>query len=134
MPTIQNPRLEALAQGLARGLGVQEATREAGYSRQYGVTRRRAEREDVLVRAAEIQRQTALDARDLTPVIEMLTDLAAASRELGTAAAMTAAKSALAEAGRLKALLPHAPTAPIIRAPVLSDEQWAAKWAHLARD
>jgi hypothetical protein len=134
MPTIQNPRLEALAQGLARGLGVQEATREAGYSRQYGVTRRRAEREDVLVRAAEIQRQAALDARDLTPIIEMLTDLAAASRKLGSAAAMTAAKSALAEAGRFKGLLPHAPTAPIIRPPVLSDEQWAAKWAHLARD
>jgi hypothetical protein len=134
MPTIQNPRLEALAQGLARGLGVQEATREAGYSRQYGVTRRRAEREDVLVRAAEIQRQAALDARDLTPIIEMLTDLAAASRELGTAAAMTAAKSALAEAGRLRGLLPHAPTAPIIRPPVLSDEQWAKQWAHLSRD
>jgi hypothetical protein len=134
MPTIQNTRLEALAQGLARGLGVQEATREAGYSRQYGVTRRRAEREDVLVRAAEIQRQTALDARDLTPIIAMLTDLAAASRKLGTAAAMTAAKSALAEAGRLRGLLPHAPTAPIIRPPVLSDEQWAKKWAHLARD
>lgn len=134
MPTIQNPRLEALAQGLARGLGVQEATREAGYSRQYGVTRRRAEREDVLVRAAEIQRQMALDRRDLTQIIQMLTDLAAASRELRTAAAMTAAKSALAEAARLKGLLPHAPDAPIIRPPVLSDQQWAAKWAHLSRD
>ena len=130
MGVIYNGKLEALAQGLSKGLDAQDAAKAAGYFRHTHQARQRARRADVLERVAEIERERMAAARDLTPVIEAAMKMAEKSAGLETAAGLVAARGFLVEVARLKQMLP---TVPLARAPVLSDEAWAAKWAHLAR-
>jgi hypothetical protein len=130
MGVIYNGKLEALAQGLSKGLDAQDAAKAAGYFRHTHQARQRARRADVLERVAEIERERMAAARDLTPVIEAAMKMAEKSAALNTGPGMVAARGFLVEVARLKVMLP---TVPLARAPVLSDEAWAAKWAHLAR-
>ena len=131
MAILESSRLEALAQALAKGLGVQAASTEAGYSRQYEVSRQRAARLDVRARVAEIEADGLRAAADLTPIIDKLTELAEAASKLNSGTGMMAACRMLSEAARLKGLLPafeqlHATDG---LPPELTKEEWLAAFA-----
>jgi len=132
MGAFEDVRLEALAQALARGLPLHAATREAGYSRQTGMSRRRAGRYDVQTRVNEIKRERLDAAADPAPIIDLLMELGAAAGKLGTAAGMVAARGLLAEAARLKVKLVEeqgpATTYSIVP-PKLSKEEWLRAFA-----
>jgi hypothetical protein len=110
-----------MAQGVADGLCLKQAGIAAGYSRNstsciYKVARDPAFR----ARVETLIRQRQWGASDgLAPMIELMVDCAQSARELGNGAGMTAAHRLLAEAARLKQLLPP-PLAP----GELSDEDW----------
>ncbi|MGH6986435.1 MAG: hypothetical protein ACRED9_06295 [Caulobacteraceae bacterium] len=130
MSALDNPRLEALAQALADGLPIHEATRRAGFSRQSGMTRRRCARRDVRERIAEIRLERARTASDVRPVIEKMMALAEEAGKLKSGAGMTAAHKLLVEAARLKAT--HAPSRPRetwALPPQLSKEEWLDAFA-----
>lgn len=107
--------METLAQG--PGAGVAE---EPGDGRGEVVA---PDRND----AAEIEREQLLAAADFVPVIARLMDLARQARDLGTPAAMNAARGLLVEAARLKGLLaeqsPEARPEPILP-PRTTKEEW----------
>jgi hypothetical protein len=110
-----------MAQGVADGLCFKHAGVAAGYSRHstsciYKVAREPAfrARVETLIR----QRQWG-GSSDLAPVIEMMVDCAQSARGLGNGVGMTAAHRLLAEAARLKQLLPR-PLAP----GELSEDEW----------
>ena len=130
MAMLQNPRLEALAQALARQLGVQAANLEAGYSRQYEYSRQRAARADVRARVAEIEAEQLREAADLVPIIDKLVELADVASKLESGVGMMAACRMLSEAARLKGLLPS--FGDLYEEPLpprLSKEEWIAAFA-----
>jgi len=106
MAAFENARMETLAQGLAAGLALHEATAAAGFSRQNGMSRRRAARADVTTRVAQIAAERIAKAADLVPVIDQLMTLAAKAETMTSAAALSAARGLLAEAVKVKAMLP----------------------------
>lgn len=125
-------RGEAFAQALAGGASPGRAWAEAGYVGHGHRARRRAAHPSVTQRVAEIGREKTLAAKDLTPVIEEMMRLATTAGELNTVAGLTAARGLLAEAARLKGLLPEPPWVPEEQFPrELSHEEWMAKYAHL---
>ena len=91
------------------------------------MSRRRAAREDVTRRVAEIGAEKIARAADLIPVIDQLMTLAAKANTMKSAAAMSAARGLLAEAVKVKAMLP-APAAahqgPWL--PTLTRAEWIA--------
>jgi len=116
MPALEDARMETLSQGA--GAGVAEAPAD-GRGEVVAPDRNDA--------AAEIKREELIAAADLAPVIAQLMDLAAQARDLGTPAAMNAARGLLVEAARLKGLLaeqcPEArPQRPL--PPQLTKEEW----------
>lgn len=73
MAALENPRLEKLAQGLAQGMGVSEASAYAGFSPSPGAATRRAKRGNVRARVEELQERTAKRAEiTAADLIEML--------------------------------------------------------------
>ncbi len=127
MAALDNPRREMFAQALARGCGPSQAEREAGYSRCSKATRARVASKQIKDRLAQIGKERAGgNSPDIGPVIDKLMELANASADLKTAAAMVAARGFLVEAARLKGLLP-APAPPPRRR--LSNEEWLAEYA-----
>jgi len=128
MGAFENVRMEALAQALAKGLPLHAATKEAGFSRQNDVSKRRAARADVVARVAEIAAERIETAADVVPLIAQLTELATAAGKLGSAAGMTAARGLLVEAARLKGLLRRTVESHRVaaepRVPVLSRDEW----------
>jgi hypothetical protein len=115
-PAFEDTRLEALAQ--ETGAEIAEAA---------GERRGEVVAPDGNDAPAEGGREQLLAAADLTPVIAQLMDLAREAQDLGTAAAMSAARGLLIEAARLKGLLaeqcPQA-TSGRLREPQLTKEEW----------
>ncbi len=130
MPALENVRLEALAQALARGLPLHAATAEAGFSRQNAMSKRRVQRPDVVKRVWEIEVERYEADADLRPLIAQLGDLADKSGELNTASAMVAARGLIADAAKLKGLLPKPAAKAEVLEPVLTTEEWIASTAH----
>ncbi|MBA3812295.1 MAG: hypothetical protein H0X27_11765, partial [Caulobacteraceae bacterium] len=130
MATMGKSRNEAFAQALAGGASPGRAWAEAGYVGHGHRARRRAADPAVKRRVAEIGREKTLAAKDLMPVIEEMMRLVKEASKLDTAAGLTAARGLLAEAARLKGLLPEPPWAP--EEPPrrrLTTEEWVAKYA-----
>lgn len=140
MPALNNPRHEALAKALSRGVSVREATIEVGLSpRHVGRILALSSREDFDARVAEL-REAAEWGEDLAlkPIHDQALKLANAAAKLESAAAMMAAKALLAEAARIRQSLPRrtpppavllAPPAQSPARPVLSKEEWLAAFA-----
>ena len=132
MAAFEDERREKFARGLTDGMPAWRAWEAAGYARNRHRARTVAAREDVKVRITEISEGRAWGgSSDLAPVIDECMRLAIKARTMNTAAAMVAARGLLAEAARLKALLPvAAPSADASRArPALSDDEWLAAYA-----
>lgn len=132
MAAMGKARAEAFAQALAGGASPGRAWTEAGYVGHEHRARGRAAHPTVTRRVAEIGREQTLAAKDLTPVIEEMMRLAKEAGKLNTVAGLTAARGLLAEAARLKGLLPEppwVPEAPLIR--TLSNDEWMAEYGHL---
>jgi hypothetical protein len=135
MPALEDKRLEALAQALARGEAVHAATREAGYSRQTGISRRRAELPVVSMRIEEIEREKWEASIDLTPVIDKLMFLVDQAGKQGTAAALVAARGLLADVASLKArraaeaAAATGPFQAVQLPPILTKEEWLKAFA-----
>ena len=93
---------------------------------------KRTRRADVVARVAEIRRAKALEAADLTPMIDALMATAKQAREEGkkSPAVLTAIRGLLVEAARLKGLAPPPPPLqarqPRVR---MTDEEWMATFA-----
>ncbi|MHB8530243.1 MAG: hypothetical protein ACYC8V_12150 [Caulobacteraceae bacterium] len=133
MTLLPRPRREAFAHALARGATPANAALEAGYSSpKKGAALARGK--DIADRANEIKDHLARGgSRDLGGVIDRLFDNAERAWKLESAGGMTAAKSSLVEAARLKQLLPE-PSAWAAPGPIyphdedLTDEQWMARY------
>jgi len=130
MAALPDKKREAFAQALASGMTPEEATREVKYgNRDRERIRARAARADVIARVAEIPRERALALADLAPVIERLIAAADVAAKQDSAAALVAMKGLLAEAGRLKGLVPKPPPAPAAPRRRLSETEWLALYA-----
>jgi len=132
MPVLDNAKLETFAQGLANDLTAEKAAKEAGYSDRSNHSRLRAKREKVVVRVHEIRTARKGDP-DLGPVIDALMAAAKAAAENTdtklTPAGLLAIRALLAEAGRLKGLVPPAAQLePWGIEPDLDDETWMARF------
>ena len=121
---LRNVRREAFAQAMARGTAPIDACSEAGYGRWYKQAKRLSTNAEIIARIEEIREHEAGGGSDdLAPVIDALMSLAKKAAGLNTAAAMGAARGALAEAARLKQLLPKPKTAGEIEAE-MQHEEW----------
>ncbi len=134
MPPFDAPRRERCAQFQARGASVAQASKKAGYPRHNTRAVARAAHPAMVRRIGEIKAEMARQGDpDLGPVIDAL--LAAAS-EAGkcdkireTAAGLVAIRGLLAEAARLKALVPkQAPLDYDLMEPDLPDDVWMARF------
>jgi len=125
------PRLEAFAQAIALGRTPVEAAIEAGYAPprnhlrlRLKLTEKRVEHLRTLLGGG--------NTRELAPIIEQMIRLAGKAAELETASGLASARGLLAEAARLKQLLPESPTSATAAtstapaAPALSREEWLA--------
>jgi len=117
---------EAFARGQARGLTQTEANAAAGYSRRNAS--RVAKNPAVQARIAELTKRIAWsETRDVLPLIESLKEAFDKALALDTGASLTAARGLVAEAARLKQMLPREKDAADERArrlQPLSDEEW----------
>ena len=104
---LTDPRHEALAQALARDDNVSAAGRTAGFGKNAAYAWRLSRSPKIIDRVAELV-QTAPwgGSSDLVPVINEMAKRGIEAGKLGTAAGMIAARQLLAEAARLKQLLP----------------------------
>ena len=130
---LDNRRWETLAQRLAEDVPFRQASKQAGYVHRWKERAlKRTKRADVVARVAEIHRAKALEAADLTPMIDALMATAKQAREEGkkSPAALTAIRGLLVEAARLRGLAPPPPPLqarqPRTR---MTDEEWMATFA-----
>ncbi len=140
MPALSFPRDEAFARALAMGRSQGAAGAEAGYARRHRLGGERAARPDIVARTRELgdARQWG-EAGDAATMIGALMRLAGQAGQMRTAAAMVAARGLVAEAAKLNQRIDDErretpdgapPINPAFRP--LSDEDWAAKYGHLA--
>ena len=140
MPILFDPRHEAFAQALARGLSALAASREAGYSPQERPcrARKRAAWPQMVERLAEITVATAWGGdTDLAKVFHEMMRLVEKAEEKESAAGLAIAKGLLTEAGRLRSLLPPGlgaappvePRPGLILPPPLTKEEWIEAFA-----
>jgi hypothetical protein len=130
---LDNRRWETLAQRLAGDVPFRQASKQAGYGHRWKERAlKRTKRADVVARVAEIRRAKALEAADLTPMIDALMAAAKDAQDMTekTPATLTAIRGLLVEAARLKGLapppLPAQPAQPRRR---MTDEEWMETFA-----
>ena len=100
-------QLEIFAEAYARGARIKDAGIAAGYAPESKAIYRRFHKEDFQERVRRHQRALLpAETPDLVPIIDRLMKAADAAVTLKSAAAMKAACDLLAEAARLKRLLP----------------------------
>jgi len=134
MPPFDQPRRERCAQLLARGASVSKASKQAGYPRHNTRAVARAAHPAMVRRLDEIKAEMARQGDpELGPVIDAL--LAAAKRASetekvrDTAAGLAAIRGLLAEAARLKGLVPKpTPFFDETMLPDLPDDVWMARF------
>ncbi len=112
-PALKEPQQEATAQGLARGLSIHKAMKQAGY------TRYRKEIDELMQTPPMVERIETIKydrdrggSGDLGFLVDTLISLADLAADLGTAAGVREARGLLADAAKLKALLPPEECAP----------------------
>ena len=131
MVALTNPRREAFAQAVARGLSKPDAAEAAGYVRTTSYCYARARNAAVAARVEEIAETFEWGATsDLAPVINELMRAAKTALGYKTAASVKAAGDLLFKAAELKQRLPPDPApAPAIPLPVtLSPEEWSRQF------
>jgi len=126
-------KLETLAQLLAKDVPMRQASKQAGYAHYFkSKALERTKRAGVVARVAEIRRAKALEAADLTPMIDALMATArdAQDKQEKTPATLTAIRGLLVEAARLKGLAPPPPS-PQTPQPRqrMTDEEWMETFA-----
>ena len=131
MRALDNPRLEAFATALARGLSVRAATEEAGFSRRHvGRMNDLAASGLVEARIREKRREALWGGRlELADVCDAMIAASSEARGLKTGAALMAAKELLAEAARLIERATIAPDGEAGLPPELTKEEWIAAFA-----
>jgi hypothetical protein len=104
MTVLDNPRHEAFAQARARGVPIDDAFEDAGYTPDRSHARRLVKRADVAARIAQLRAERA-QALDTSPqgLIASLMRLARASEGLNSASGMREARFFLMETARLNA-------------------------------
>ena len=139
MPTtVPHPSrgLDVFARAIADGVNAPEAWARAGFHADADVARARAAAPDVARRIAALRGAAEPDAEPRAMIARCLT-LADEAARLGSAAGMMAAHRFIAEAARLAHVAPpggqahgadEAPALP----PLLSDDEWLAKYAPAA--
>ncbi len=131
MPALKDAQLEVFALALARGSPPRQASQEAGYDDACGEPYARATRAEVDARVTEIRRTRDGGASpDLVPLIDELWGIALDCRKESSMAAKGVAIRALAEAAKLKRLLPRRlePIPEEDLRPILSREEWLARY------
>jgi hypothetical protein len=135
MPILDNPKLEAFAQALARDVTAEKAAKDAGFSDRRDHARERAKGSKVVKRIKEIRVARKGDP-DLGPVIDALMDAAAiamTNKACESAAGLVAIRGLLAEAGKLKGFVPRtAPEDDDLMEPDLDDDAWMARFGPAA--
>jgi hypothetical protein len=129
---LDNRRWETLAQRLAGDVPFRQASKQAGYARPWKARAlERSKRADVVARVAEIRRAKALEAADLTPMIDALMATAGNAQQTPeqTPATLAAIRGLLAEAARLKGLAPPPPEPPRQPRRRMTDEEWMEAFA-----
>ena len=129
MSALPDPKREAFAQAVARGVRIADAYTEAGYPCRKNATRA-ARTLWAKARVAEIMdERTWGGSRDLAGLIGLLKVAFEAAIKLNSAAAMMAAKAIISEAARLKLLLPRdEPMAVDDRLENLTQEEWTRRY------
>lgn len=125
-------KLEALAQLLAKDVPMRQASKQAGYAHYFkSKAEERTKRPRVVARVAEIRRAKALEAADLTPMIDALMAAAKEAQNMKekTPATLTAIRGLLVEAARLKGLAPPPPPPPAQPRRRMTDEEWMETFA-----
>jgi len=131
---LDNAKHEAFAQARAAGRTTHEAARLAGYARPPQKAAEVWRRADVVARTRTIlERRRAGGSRDLGGLIDRLIALADKAAGPGDAKGVDVARACLAEAAKLKQLLPAEPAARgaargAARAPAMSLAEWRAKF------
>jgi len=132
MPPFDDARREKCAQLLAGGASIVGASRDAGYPRHGTRARERAAHRDMKTRIVEIHAELARRGDpDLGPVIDALMAAAQDAKDKigGSPAGVVAIRGLLAEAARLKGLVPApAPPPEPVCLPDLDDETWMARF------
>jgi hypothetical protein len=129
MPSPTEEQLDALAAGYARGLSKQAAAVAAGYSPRTSSFREHFKKQAFQDRIDKHRRAlNQAETPDLVPIIERLVSAADKAAAMPTAAAMKAACDLLAEAARLKRLLPLDQAAARPRYE-MTREEWLATFA-----
>lgn len=133
-PALNDPRQEAFAQAVARGLSLQAASKEAGYYLDSRKSARRAQLPHVAARVADLIRDRAwAGSSDPESVIASLLAMARDAAKLGSAAGMREARALLLEAFRLRRELDLGAADPEhaagILPPALTKEEWLAAFA-----
>ncbi|HZK98484.1 MAG TPA: hypothetical protein VFC47_01165 [Caulobacteraceae bacterium] len=127
---LDNARYEAFAQARAAGRTTHEAARLAGYPWPEKKAAELWRRADIIARTKVIlERRGAGGSRDLGGLIDRLITLAETAVGVGDAKGMDVARACLAEAAKLKQLLPSEPASRgSARAPAMSLPEWRAKF------
>ena len=135
MPALTDPRREAFAWGLAEGLAPLHVYRQCGFKakNEAAAARTMAARATTVARVDEIRHTMNWAATaDIATVINELAWLVRKARNLGSAAALVAAKGILSEVIKLKSKLRDADTEPVDTTPPeppMSRAEWIATYA-----
>ena len=114
------------ALALATGAPIVEAFSCAGYKKRKCAAAM-ARRDDVVTRVAEIKIERAGGgSRDVGPLIDTCMKAIEAAMALGTASGLVAARGLIAEAAKLKQMLPPDRALPDPQIRDLTDEEWTA--------
>jgi hypothetical protein len=129
MPFPSPQQLDTFADGIAEGLPVRPAAIRAGYSATSNSVYQWLKRPEFMARVEKFRRRRAPAATgDLEPVIERLLAAADSAAALNSAPALRAVRDLLAEAAKLKQLLPP-PEATPPRAYEMTREAWLDAFA-----
>lgn len=135
MAAFEDERREKFARGLAEDLPAWRAWEAAGYGRNPHRARTRAAKAEMIARVRELRLARLWGgSRDLAPVIDECMRLAQIAGEQPTGAALIAARGLLAEAARLKQMLPMTGNGAqnarwVPPEPVMDHEAWMARFA-----
>jgi hypothetical protein len=129
MVQLNKIRVEAMAQGVADGQTIKAAAFAAGYSRKTNYFYQIARRPWFKARVEVLEQERRWGgSRDLAPIISLLMQGALKAMEVGTLEGINTAARMIAEAGKLKQLLP-APETPEFLDYTMNREDWMAKFA-----
>jgi hypothetical protein len=138
MPPFDDPRRERCARNLARGMSHSRASRDAGYAGRASHAKERSENPRMSERIKEIKAEFARQGDpDLGPVIDALMTSATKAYEEKdvkmTPAGLVAVRGLLAEAARLKGLVPRTTIEDDDNMlPDLDDDAWMARFGPAA--